>query len=66
MPERASWGNSAPRPQGNYVVKVIRHELGHAWDYSRGGISKSRSYLAAYDVDFGRFSGERKEGGLIT
>lgn len=59
IPEKASWRNSPPRPQGNSIVRTCRHELGHAWDFAQGKHSHSEGYIAAYDQDFRKLSNEQ-------
>jgi hypothetical protein len=59
IPEEASWQNSPPRPQGNYVIRVVRHELGHAWDHALGQVTTSEPYKEAYDEDFKRLTNEQ-------
>jgi hypothetical protein len=59
IPERASVRNGAPRSMGSYTIKVMRHELGHAWDSSMGWISDKGPFIEAYDQDFGKLSNEQ-------
>jgi len=59
VPERASIGNGVPSPMGPYTIKVMRHELGHAWDYSMGRISQKPAFIAAYEQDFSKLSNEQ-------
>src|SRR5277367_1661094 len=54
VPECASWRNAPPRPQGNGIIPIVRHELGHAWDFSLNHPSQHEPYLQAYDQDFKR------------
>ncbi len=59
IPEKASWRNSTPRPQGNYIISICRHELGHAYDFSLNGHSHTQSYMQAYDEDFKKLTNEQ-------
>jgi tetratricopeptide (TPR) repeat protein len=59
IPERSSVGNGVPRPMGSYTIKVMRHELGHAWDYSLGRVSQQAQFIEAYDKDFAKLSNEQ-------
>jgi tetratricopeptide (TPR) repeat protein len=59
IPECASWRNSPPRPQGNYITAVARHELGHAWDYSLNRETTHAAYMQAYDQDFKRLGNQQ-------
>jgi tetratricopeptide (TPR) repeat protein len=58
IPERASHGNGVPQPMGPYTIKVMRHELGHAWDFALGSVSQKAAFIAAYDQDFSKLSNE--------
>jgi TP901 family phage tail tape measure protein len=40
---------------------VFTHEAGHAFDYSRGTISDSKEYMAAYMKDFQKLNKEQRE-----
>jgi tetratricopeptide (TPR) repeat protein len=59
IPEKASWRNSPPRPQGKYIISVCRHEIGHAWDFSLEGHSRTQAYIDAYDEDFKKLTNEQ-------
>jgi tetratricopeptide (TPR) repeat protein len=59
IPERSSVGNGVPRPMGNYTIKVMRHELGHAWDFALGRPSQQAQFIEAYDKDFAKLSNEQ-------
>jgi tetratricopeptide (TPR) repeat protein len=59
IPERVSGGNGVPKPRGTHTIKVMRHELGHAWDYALGRVSQTEPFIAAYNQDFAKLSNEQ-------
>ena len=60
VPERAAWRNSPPRFQGRYIVSVVRHEFGHAFDHACGSISQQSEYLSVYKQDLSKLSSDQK------
>jgi Tetratricopeptide repeat len=59
IPERASVGNGAPSSMGSDAIRLMRHELGHAWDDAKGRLSEKGPFIAAYDLDFGKLTNEQ-------